>query len=69
MFPKKHPFDLLLYLCQIVDNFYKNYPVCTLQNVLSNALKNFYTQFGKDIITKGCLFMKRPVVVCEEFRE
>jgi len=39
----KKPFDFLLYLCQIVDNFYKNYPVCALENVLSSTIKNFCT--------------------------
>jgi len=26
-----------------VDSFYKNYPVCTLENVLSSAVKSFRT--------------------------
>ena len=38
-FIKNNAFDLSLYLCQIVDNFYINYPVHTLGNVFSNAVK------------------------------
>ena len=33
--------DFLFYRCQIADIFYKNYPVCTLENVLSSATKTF----------------------------
>ena len=40
---KNNPFNFLLYLCQTVDNFYKNYPVCMLENVLSYTIKNFGT--------------------------
>ena len=32
-----------LYLCQIVDNFYQNFPVCTLENMLSRTINNFCT--------------------------
>jgi len=38
---KNNPF--IFYLCQIVDNFYKNYPVYTLEDVLSSTIKNFRT--------------------------
>jgi len=34
--------DFILYLCQIVDNYYnKIYPVCTLENVLSFTIRTF----------------------------
>ena len=41
---KTNPFDFLLYLCQIVDSFYKNDPVCTLKYVLSSTTKNLHLQ-------------------------
>jgi len=41
MFYTNNPFDVLLYFCQIVDNFYKNYPVAVLENVLSFTIKTF----------------------------
>ena len=40
---KTTSFDFVLYLCQIVLNFYKSYPLCTLGTVLSSAIKNFHT--------------------------
>ena len=43
VFHKNNPFDFFYYIfCQIVDKFYlKNYPVCTLENVLSSTIKTF----------------------------
>ena len=41
VFHKNKPSDFLLYFCQIVYNFYKHYPVCTLENVLSSTFKTF----------------------------
>ena len=52
-FVKNNPFDFLLYICQIVDSYYKNYSICT--SVLSSRV--VLKTFGKNIIKiKGVMF-------------
>jgi len=41
VFHKKTTPLIVLYLCQILDNLFKNFPVCTLGNVLPSTINPF----------------------------